>query len=313
MKIKHILMIGSLLLSACKDDDTTVVCPEPVPGATEVSMISLNVLNDNQESYKDEQSWRMRRHGVLKMIQQEKPQVVCLQEAYWNQVNYLKQELPGYEFIDQNGDGLDASTGLHNVIMYDKDKYEMVRTGYYWQGITPNGACYPWNADDKVRRVVVWAWLRDVDTYAEFFVFNLQHNQGFTANDYAARKRSAELNIKQIQELTADTVTTKANDEAVVLLAGDMYASYETADNRRACLKPYYEFMISARDKAESTDAKICRNFFGNELACKDATGNVDHIFVRNAVPVSFRTVDGSDYGMKYISNHYPIAVNVKF
>lgn len=305
-------MLGVMLLTACKDENTTEVLPEPVPGATEVSMMSLNVCGDNT-SDAGETGWRVRRHGVLKMIKAENPQIMCLQEAYWNQVNFLKQELPEYEFVDENGDGNDASTGYHSVIMYKKDKYEMVRTGRYWQGITPTGTCYPWNSDDKVRRVVTWAWLRDVDTYAEFFVLSLQHNQGVTANDYAARKNCAELNIKQIQELSADTVTNKPNDQAVVLLAGDMYASYETADNRRACLKPYYEFMISARDKAASTDARICRNFFGNELAGNDATCNVDHIFVRNAVPVSFRTVDGGDYGMKYISNHYPIAVNVKF
>lgn len=305
-------MIGSLLLTACKDDDATVARPEPVAGATEVSVMSLNVCGDNT-SNAGATGWRARRHGVLSMIRQEKPQILCLQEAYWNQVNFLKQELPEYEFVDNNGDGADASTGLHCVVMYQKDRYDMVRTGRYWQGITPNGACYPWNAQDKVRRVVTWAWLRDKSTYAEFFVLSLQHNQGVGADDYAARKSSAELNIKQIGELTADTVTTRPNDKAVVLLAGDMYASYEAGDNRRACLKPYYEFMISARDQAAQTDAKICRNFFGNTLAGNDATNNVDHIFVRNAVAESFRTVDAGDYGMEYISNHYPIVAKVKF
>ncbi|MDE7442799.1 MAG: hypothetical protein K2M65_01400 [Muribaculaceae bacterium] len=312
MNIKHILMIGAVLFTACKEDDTTVVCPEPVPGATEINLMSVNVCGDNT-SDTGENGWRARRHGVVKMVQQEKPQILCLQEAYWNQVNFLKQELPEYEFVDQNGDGADASTGYHSVIMYQKDKYDVVRTGCYWQGITPNGACYPWNSDDKVRRVVTWAWLRDVNTYAEFFVFSLQHNQGFTANDYIARKNSAELNVKQIKELTADTITAKPNDEAIVLLAGDMYASYETADNRRACLKPYYEFMISARDQAAETDTDICRNFFGNELAGNDATNNIDHIFVRNAVATSFRTVNDDNYGLKYISNHYPIVTKVKF
>ena len=66
--------------------------------------------------------------------------------------------------------------------------------------------------------------------------------------------------------------------------------------------------LISARDIADTTDNAITYNAFG-----KAEGKQIDHFFVRgwSKVPL-FRTLDG-DYGVPYISDHYPIITTLGY
>lgn len=301
MKLKNILMVGVLMLTACHNDDEVIV-NEPVTGPTEAKIMSFNILYDDPEENLGTHSWRARRGAILKMIDQERPEVLCLQEPMWNQVLYLDDKLAEYDYVDQNVNGNDNADGLHNAIFYRNDKYTLIDNGAYWLSSQPNGLSYPWNTADRQRRVTVWAHLKDNQTKAHFYVCSTHLNLGSEDVDLEARKRSAQLNVDKMKEL--------AGQDTTVVICGDMNASYAVSDPKRDGLAPYYEWMVSARDEAADTDTKFSFNQF--EASMANECWNLDHIFVRKATPLKFRTLDG-DYGVDYISDHYPIISTIKF
>ena len=64
---------------------------------------------------------------------------------------------------------------------------------------------------------------------------------------------------------------------------------------------------VHLREKAPVTDRKGTYNGWGqapNSMV-------IDHLFVRNMKCLSYRTLDG-DYGVPYISDHYPIEIVVR-
>lgn len=70
---------------------------------------------------------------------------------------------------------------------------------------------------------------------------------------------------------------------------------------------PFKEYnLISARDLAEATDSASTYNAFGKAKASQ-----IDHFFVRGWKEVKeFRTLT-DDYGVPYLSDHYPIVTIV--
>ena len=40
---------------------------------------------------------------------------------------------------------------------------------------------------------------------------------------------------------------------------------------------------------------------------------NLDHIFYRNVTPLEFNVVSSEKYGVKYISDHYPITLTLTY
>ncbi|WP_278744257.1 endonuclease/exonuclease/phosphatase family protein [Muribaculum intestinale] len=302
MKIRNIiLMAGMMLLAACSDDDDKQAV-EQVTGPTEVCVISCNVLADNSNQTGD-LSWKKRRDALVNMVETEKPDVLCLQGQYWNQVIYLEQQLAGYASVDYNVNGNDANTGRHNTVMYRADKYTLLQQGRYWLSQKPNTMTYPWASKDEERRCTTWALLKDNSTNARFYVACTQMNDGDEPEDMAARLNSAELNVEMIQQMVIDNGGTTP-----VILAGDMNASNDADDARRDCLAPYYGWMTDAR--TVGGDTKPSYNGLGTPAAGARLTP--DHIFLYKAVPQSFTTLDGN-YGVAYISDHNPISCKVKF
>ena len=63
-----------------------------------------------------------------------------------------------------------------------------------------------------------------------------------------------------------------------------------------------FKHKASGREKAVKTDSSPSYTGYG------EGSGSViDHIFYRNAVVSEVRTVNGHNYGVPYISDHYPI------
>ena len=111
-----------------------------------------------------------------------------------------------------------------------------------------------------------------------------------------ARAESA----KYLAELVAES------EGFPIILGGDMNSTIDDT-----IFNVFYKVgMKAAREMTDSTSNAITYNAFGG---C-DQSGNgtkgkvIDHFFVRGLKVEQFRTLDG-DYGVPYISDHYPIEV----
>jgi len=246
------------------------------------TLISYNIRNSGANDGIN--NWENRKDLTINMINQEKPDLICMQEVLNNQLEFIYDELPNYDFI---GVGRDDSVkkGEAMAIFYRNDKYELLENDNFWLSETPNMVSRGW--DGVCRRMVTWGHFKNLNSGKTFFCFNthLDHK------GVVAREEAVKLIVKKINEITNDS------DEPV-FLTGDFNA---TIDN--PIFTPIINSMKQARNDASISDNKFTYNNYG--LGTENPSV-IDHIFYLNAVSISFTTLDGS-YGDGYISDHFPV------
>ena len=247
----------------------------------ELTLISYNIRNSGANDGINR--WDNRKHLTVNMICQENPDLICMQEVLNDQLEFLYDELPDYDFI---GVGRDDSVrkGEIMAIFYRNDLYRLLDDGNFWLSETPEMVSRGW--DGVCRRMVTWGHFKNLKSGKTFFCFNthLDHK------GIAAREESIKLIIEKINGFT--------DGGEPVFLTGDFNA---TIDN--PIFTPLINYMHQARTDAPVTDNKYTYNNYG---LGNENPSVIDHIFYQNAAPVSFTTLDGS-YGDGYISDHFPV------
>lgn len=243
--------------------------------------IRLGIVDDGSNS------WKNRREATLRMLEREKPTVFGIQEGYIFQVKYIEENLPQYGRVGVGRDD-GKEEGEMMAIFYLKDRYELLDHGNLWLSETPDQVSRGW--DGACNRTMTWVHLREKASGKEFYYFNthLDHM------GEVARREGVKLVVSKVLEI--------AGKRASVVVGGDLNS---TIDDE--IFDPLKKFMTPAREKAPVTDNKGTYNAWGqapNSMV-------IDHFFVRNMKCLSFRTLDG-DYGVPYISDHYPIQIVVR-
>lgn len=279
MKRIAILFTAVLLLSGCsqKVDD--------------LKIISFNIRYNSWNNIDGDNGWPYRKGAVVRMVEQERPAAMGLQEALIDQLQYLDSCLPQYRRIGVGrDDGKEA--GEFMAIYYDTMRLELLSDTTRWLSETPEvpskyegAGCY---------RTVTVARFRDRQSGKEFAYLNTHLDH--VSDD--ARVRGAQV--------IAWTVATELNEERTggipVIVGGDMNTEGDSSE-----YSPFAFFrrvgLQDARTLTDSTSYAITYNAYGQ------AEGSViDHLFVRDAQVLRFSTLDG-DYGVPYISDHYPIEI----
>ena len=262
-------------------------CNKPVE---ELKIISFNIRYNSWENIDGENGWPNRKAAVVRMINEEQPAAIGLQEALVDQLQYLDSCLPQYRRIGVGrDDGKEA--GEFMAIYYDTMRLTLLSDTTRWLSMTPEvpskyegAGCY---------RTVTVARFRDRINGHEFAYLNTHLDH--VSDD--ARVRGAQV--------IGDIVANRLKGIPVVV-GGDMNCSADYDE-----YKPFDFFsragLQEARELTDSTSHAITYNAFG-----KDSPSLIDHFLVKDLNVVSFRTLDG-DYGVPYISDHYPIAVTVAF
>ena len=297
MKAPLILSIVAMmsLSISCKG---TIHEPAPEPGTPEipvkikVKVASFNIRYSNTSVDKGDNNWNSRKAAVVKMFQTIQPAVIGIQESRTDQRTYLTSALPQYTMLEIPGTG--SGTGANVTLSFDNRYYEAVRSGHYFLSETPEKASACWDAASTAWRATIWGEFQEIASGKSFYVFCTHYPE--SSGDNAARLNCTRLNIEKMKEI--------AGEDAPLFMVGDMNCSYSENDSKRAALTPYYEWMDAARD-CPDTDRYYSFNNFGS--GSSSPTRNLDHIFYRNVTPISFRTDNSWEYGVKYISDHYPI------
>ncbi len=264
---------------------------------TSFRLMSFNVRYSNGIDAGD-LAWDSRREACFAMLHDIAPDVAGLQEPRSDQrAEFIDEFTRDYGFVcvPQNDEIKWEQTGFV-MLMYLKSKYRLADSGYFWLSATPETPSLPFDAADGQYRTCVWAQLKDKDSGKEFYVFNTHYPSATEDNE--PRRLSTELILSKMKSI--------AGRSAAIFLTGDLNSSYYTKDERRSCLEPYYQWMWAARDSAPDTDTEYSYNSFGDG-STPSARWNLDHIFYRNATAVQFRTITNENYGVRYISDHYPI------
>ncbi len=260
----------------------------------EVTYMSFNIrfITPKDEGVR---SWESRRPAIVKMFGEVGPDVVGIQEQSAESVAWLQANLPDYEFyIPDHKEVITLPKGFSMVLFWKKDRFELVDCGRFFLSETPFTPSKGW--DSNHYRNAAWIRLRDKISGKEFMCFNthLDHRGPL------AKEHGVLVTVEQIRCL--------AGRRLPVILGGDMNITRNGSQG--SFLDPFYSYMKSARDMAPEADHADTFNGYSED---KSSHRLLDYIFCRNAKALEYEVVDSEDYGVRFISDHYPVMATFRF
>ena len=251
----------------------------------ELKVISFNIRYNGWGDIDGENRWANRRDAMVRMIEEEQPAALGLQEALLDQLQYLDSCLPQYRRVGVGRDD-GREGGEFMVIYYDTARLELTGSDTWWLSDSAEVPSYGWDA--ACRRTVTKAAFRDRRSGRCFDYFNTHLDHvGQTARAESAR-------------MVAALVDGHCFDKPAIV-GGDMNTTIDDTIFRSL----YAVGLQDARTLTDSTSHAITYNAFGQNDGAV-----IDHFFVRDVKVLRFRTLNG-DYGVPYISDHYPIEVTI--
>ena len=292
MKFNHILfplLIVAALVSSCQSDEDPNYEPNGYEKISYYKIISFNVRYSSAPEIDGDNRWELRRDAAVKMVAQQKPLAMGLQEACPDQIDFLDLNLTGYKHIGVGRDD-GKRAGEMMAIYYDTTRLTLLDSGTFWLSETPEKVSLGWDA--ACNRTCTWGHFKMKDTDFEFLYFNthLDHLGSL------ARKNSIKLIVDKMTELNPDNVP--------VFLSGDFNSTTDDPifDPLKASLK-------DAREMSAISDKIITYNGFGTVTDNPNTRKEwvIDHIFFSGVNPMAFMVLNGN-YGVPFISDHYPIS-----
>lgn len=248
-------------------------------------VISYNVRYTGERETDGENHWDWRRAASINMVREERPAVMGVQEALAAQLQFLDENLPEYGYVGVGRDD-GKSAGEHMAIFYLKDAVELENWGTFWLSQTPDEVTMGWDA--VCYRTCTWALMHDKATGKQFAMLN-------THLDHRGEEARREG-----MRLIADRVAELQNDGLRVVVTADFNA---TTDEE--IFAPLYAVADDARVVAAESDLGTTYNGWGKSAS------QIDHIFCCGYDVESFTVLDG-DYGVPYISDHYPVVAELR-
>ena len=292
MKFNHILfllLIVAALVSSCQSDEDPNYEPNGYEKVSYYKIISFNVRYSSAPEIDGDNRWELRRDAAVKMVAEQKPIAMGLQEACPDQIDFLDLNLTGYKHIGVGRDD-GKRAGEMMAIYYDTTRLTLLDSGTFWLSETPEKVSIGWDA--ACNRTCTWGHFKVNDTGFEFLYFNthLDHLGS------QARKNSIKLIVAKMTELNPDNVP--------VFLSGDFNSTTDDPifDPLKASLK-------DAREVSAISDKIITYNGFGTVTDNPNTRKEwvIDHIFFSGVNPMAFMVLNGN-YGVPFISDHYPIS-----
>ena len=288
---KICLLLLPLLAAACGQGgrQASVQADEPV------RVMTFNIRYDNPADSLDK--WAYRKDRAAKAIRFYDADIVGTQEVLHNQLEDLRQRLPGYEVIGVGReDGKEK--GEYSALWYRKDRFTAKESGWFWLSETPEVAgSKGW--DGACERIATWAKLQDKLTGQELFVLN-------THLDHVgveARREGVKLVLDKVQELGGDLP---------VIVTGDFNADPESGVIKQ---------VTDAADPEHLTDARtVAALVYGPDWTFHDfgrvpmdQRQRIDYVFVKNGLEVLKYGILAEAEGDAWLSDHAPVLVSVKF
>ena len=235
--------------------------------------------------------WPNRKEIVAETIRRFDPDVVGLQEALADQIEFLETALDGYRWIGVDR-GLNGGTGLSEAtpIFYRHGTLAPIETGTFWLSDTPDRP----GRGRRAARIVTWARFHHLASGRQLLVYNTH----FTLRRGPRQVRSAE----QINEHIA-----RFPEGSAVVVMGDFNAVAETSDTWRAATAGgLRDVWVEA---TERSGPPLTSNGF--RPPTEGWEGRIDWILVGGPVAVSaaetvVHSVDG-----RFPSDHYPVAARL--
>lgn len=113
--------------------------------------------------------WDIRSKRIAKIIKDNDPLCIGIQEGLIHMLNDMNRELGEYSFVGEGRDGFDK--GEYSAIFYKKNELELIKWKQFWLSETPlvkgsksfNSAC---------TRICTWAKFKEKKSGKKFIIYN---------------------------------------------------------------------------------------------------------------------------------------------
>lgn len=261
-----------------------------VEGQT-ISVMTYNVrygLADDGEN-----SWDYRKDFLGAQIKFFDPDFLGTQEGLPFQIQHINSQLPSHSFIGKNRDG--DSKGEYSAILYNHEKFELIKENTFWLSLTPTKVSKGWDA--AFPRICTYGLFKDKKTLQNFWVINthLDHK------GVVAREQSVRLILKKIKEINTKNYP--------LIFMGDLNAEPDS--------KPISILKLELNDAHEVSVEKPFgpTGTFNAFQFNKPVTKRIDYIFIlkNNTIRVNKYAVLSDSKNLKYPSDHLPVYIELTF
>lgn len=266
-----ILAVSLLPLSLMAKDDKT---------HEGIHAVSFNIRYAGAEDGTN--SWKYRYPAVAMMLDDQRPDIVGLQECMYEQFQYLQSALDKLYKIVGVGRDDGKKAGEMMAIMYNPKTVALLKWGTFWLSETPDVPSKGWDA--ACYRTATWALMKDKASGKQFYFVNthLDH-QGAEA-----QKNGAQLVVDRIAEMNKSNLP--------VILTGDF-----NLEPGNASLAPLKASLNDARSTAVVSDDLKSYNGWGKE------SKTLDYVWYKEFTCTKFETITKPYYDRNFISDHYPV------
>ncbi len=254
-----------------------------------MKIMSYNVRYIHGDS--DDNRWENRREALVGLILSRDPDILCVQEAFDEQMQYLRASLLAYASYGVGRDDGDKA-GEHSAVFYKKELFRMVHSDTKWFSPTPDVPSRGWDAHHK--RICSWVLLDCVGGGSIAAASLHMDNGGAVARANAAR-------------ILRDMFTPVAA-HSQVFIAGDFNSAPGGEAYEIVNAAPFFD----ARTKSpEYTEYGSSHGFGRNENVFN--IGPIDHLFMTKGEFYPIRAeVLAVKFNGRYPSDHFPLLVTLK-
>lgn len=278
---------------------------------------TYNLRNANAGDSTSGNGWGQRYPYIAELVRFHGFDVFGTQEGKYQQLEDLKQAMPGYGYIGVGRDD-GKQAGEHSAIFYRMDKFEVLEHGDFWLSTVTDRPNKGWDA--VLPRICTWGEFRDKQTGFTFLFFNLHMDHV----GIEARSESAKLILRKIKEfpkrlpviLTGDFNVDQTSDSFKLLDgSGIMRDSYKTAGFRYAPNGTFNGFHADRK-----TDNRIDHLFLTKEFDVRKY-GILTDTYRSEVTGSDRKEQDGNfpkevslrKYEARVPSDHFPVMIIVDF
>ena len=267
---------------------TTLVMQASLASETQPAIKAMT-FNIRYGSANDgENAWPLRKQMVLDRIRSFQPDVLGLQESLRTQLDFVRDNLPGYSAV---GTGRDADGGgEYSPLLYKHDRFDVIASGTFWLSATPE---VPGSASwgNHHPRICTWAKLLDRQTGNRIGVLNTHWDH----QSQPAREKGSELIVTHVKELAA----------MPVMVMGDFNSG---ADNPAIQLLNSAGLRDSYRDVYPKATDVGTYSGFGKRLGKR----KIDSVFVSQHWLTQQAEIDRTQPEGRYPSDHFPVTATLE-
>ena len=258
----------------------------------DLKVMTFNIRYDNPDDNLN--NWKYRKEAVSKLIRAENIDILGAQEVLANQLKDITERLPEYNSIGVGReDGI--AKGEFSPIFYKKNRFTVIKSGYFWLSETPETASKGWDA--ACERIATWAQLKDKSTGKIIFVLNTHLDHVGTL----ARQKSVELLKKN---------TALLSEGLPQIIMGDFNADPESTVIKQMLMRSNSNELFNSKAVAKKVyGANWTFNGFGS-VALKDRP-IIDYIFINKAVRVKEHIIAPETANGKFLSDHSAVFIKV--